>query len=150
MSTFKEIQGQNIRSLSSDPSPISNGDIWYNSTSQTLKGVQAVAVWTSGGALPTATINGGASGSGTQTASIYFGGNDGSTYLNTSQTYNGTSWTGQPTMTYAKGSQGSAGTQTAALGFAGYSNTTGPAGPYGSWISTEWIYLDNKWKYKFK
>ena len=42
MSTFKEIRGQLIKSVSSDPSPISNGDIWYNSTSQTLKGVVEV------------------------------------------------------------------------------------------------------------
>ena len=41
MSTFKEIRGTLIKSLSSDPSPIANGDIWYNSTSQVLKGVPA-------------------------------------------------------------------------------------------------------------
>ena len=52
MSTFKEIRGTLIKSLSSDPSPVANGDIWYNSTSQTLKGVQAVAAWSSGGNLP--------------------------------------------------------------------------------------------------
>jgi len=41
MSTFKEIQGRNIKSVSSDPASAGAGDIWYNSTSTTLKGVVA-------------------------------------------------------------------------------------------------------------
>jgi len=139
MAGYNTIRGLRVKYLSADPANPENGQVWYNSTTGNLRvdGMVLAGSWSSGGALPTATNNGGASGSGTQTASIYFGGHNGSTYLNTSQTYNGTSWTGQPTMSYAKGSQGSAGTQTAAIGFAGYSNTTGPAGPYGSWISTE-------------
>ena len=38
MSTFKEIRGQLIKSVSSDPANAGGGDMWYNSTSQTLKG----------------------------------------------------------------------------------------------------------------
>ena len=68
MSTFKEIRGTLIRSLSSDPSPVAAGDMWYNSTSQTLKGELSVSAWASGGNVNTDRY--GSAGSGTQTAGL--------------------------------------------------------------------------------
>jgi hypothetical protein len=38
MTTFKEIRGTDILALSSDPSNPEVGQIWYNSSSGTLKG----------------------------------------------------------------------------------------------------------------
>jgi hypothetical protein len=38
MTTFKEISGQLIRTLSSDPANPQEGQIWYNSTIGVLKG----------------------------------------------------------------------------------------------------------------
>jgi hypothetical protein len=139
MATYYGTYGQKVQYLASDPSDPQIGQVWYNSTSATLKVRQLTTVnaWATGGAIPTATDNAGAAGSGTQNASLYFGGGTGPTYLTTSQSYNGTSWTATPSMTIAKGLQGSAGTQTAAIGFAGYSNDPGPSGPFGSWITTE-------------
>ena len=38
MATYKEIHGTNIEVVSSDPSNPVNGQVWYNSTDQKLKG----------------------------------------------------------------------------------------------------------------
>jgi hypothetical protein len=55
MTTFKEISGQLIRTLSSDPANPQEGQIWYNSTIGVLKGYEIVAAaWASGGNLTTA------------------------------------------------------------------------------------------------
>jgi hypothetical protein len=40
MTTFKEIRGQLIRSVSSDPDNPQVGQIWYNNTIGSLKGLQ--------------------------------------------------------------------------------------------------------------
>ena len=37
MATFKGIRGIKVQSVASDPSPFSEGDVWYNTTSSTLK-----------------------------------------------------------------------------------------------------------------
>jgi len=131
MSTFKEIQGQNIRSLSSDPSPISNGDIWYNSTSQTLKGVVAIGAWSSGTNMPEG--NYGAGSCGAQTAFLYFGGSPYPAKTNATREYDGTNWTTTGNFTSSRGYLGGCGTQTAALGAGGYApNTTASAEYDGS------------------
>ena len=122
MSTFKEIRGTLIKSLSSDPSPAVNGDIWYNSTSQTLKGVQQVAAWASGGNLSTG--RGRLGGAGTQTSGVVFGGYSSPLTPDTTgatEEYNGSAWTGGGALPQAKMGIASAtsGSQTAALGWAG-------------------------------
>jgi hypothetical protein len=55
MTTFKEISGQLIRTLSSDPANPQEGQIWYNSTIGVLKGYENIgAAWASGGNMGTA------------------------------------------------------------------------------------------------
>jgi hypothetical protein len=73
MADYKEIKGFNVQTISSDPSTINEGDIWYNSTSGKLKaGIQA-GTWASGPAFPTGV--GSTSGCGTETAALSMGGN---------------------------------------------------------------------------
>ena len=144
MTTFKEIRGTLIKSLSSDPSPAATGEMWYNSTSQTLKGVQAVGAWSSGGTYPTnaALI----SGAGTQTAAIAFGGRvypgpNGPT--NISATYNGSSWTATPNINTTRYYAASAknGSQTAALMIAGF--TTGETNVCEEYNGSSWTSVNN-------
>ena len=89
MSTLKEIRGQTIRSLSSDPSPVTTGDMWYNSTTKKLKGVQSVTAWSSGGNMGTARRQLASAVAGTQTASLAFGGSPNG--VTTTEEYGGTS-----------------------------------------------------------
>ena len=81
MSTFKAIKGHAIKSYAGNPANPKEGQIWYNSTSQTLKGSEfASAVWASGGNLNTKRM--GAGGAGTQTAGAILGAdNDGVEYV---------------------------------------------------------------------
>ena len=119
MSTFQGIRGKAIKSLTSDPSPATAGNIWYNSTSKTLKGVQAVGAWSSGGALTT--LRAWSGNAGTQTAALAFGG---SPYTVTSEEYNGSSWANGGNLNVSRAPYGAGfGTQTAAVNVGGYSGT---------------------------
>ena len=120
MVAYTGIQGQNILIVSSDPANPTEGQIWYNSTSNLLKGYANVVTnaWAAGGNLNTARIYIGSAG--TQTAALGFGGystaNTGVTEL-----YNGTSWTNNPTgLGTARYESAGAGTQTAALAAGGF------------------------------
>jgi len=74
MTNYTGIQGQNILIVSSDPSDPTEGQIWYNSTSNLLKGYANIVTnaWASGGNLNTGRTT--LAGAGTQTAALAFGG----------------------------------------------------------------------------
>ena len=118
MTTFKEIKGTLIKSLSSDPSPAAAGEMWYNSTSQTLKGVVLVSAWSSGGVYPGSQSY--FAGMGTQTAGLAAGG-DTPGVTNISAEYNGSSWTAGNNIGTARRGMAQAGgsPQTAGLIFGG-------------------------------
>ncbi len=113
MTTFKEIRGTTIEVVSTDPTNPEIGQIWYNSSSGTLKGYVALtAGWTAGGNINTTRYIAG--GAGTQTAALMFGGYDGGTsILGSTESYNGAVWTSVNSMNSARHSPGGAGTQTA-------------------------------------
>ena len=143
MTQYTGIQGSNILIVSSDPANPVEGQIWYNTTSNLLKGYKLMPpTWTSSGSMPQVNTYGG--GTGIQTAALAFGGNNGSGSPGPSggfgingvtQAFNGSSWTTgglNPT-----GKQGPTlfGTQTAAIGASGYvigSNTATTASYNGS------------------
>ena len=90
MSTYKDLVGKYVRSVSSDPTA-AYGEIWYNTTSNTFKTAVSVFAWSSGGAYPVAIQSG--AGFGTQTAAVGAGGTPpGNVGLKTFE-YNGSSWT---------------------------------------------------------
>ena len=96
MATYKEIHGTNIEVVSSDPSNPVEGQVWYNSTTNVLKGEAqtATAAWSSGGALNNARFVLG--GGGSQTAAIAFGGvqyTPPPVSRAYTELYDGTSWT---------------------------------------------------------
>ena len=120
MATYKGISGLNIKSLSSDPSNLNEGEMWYNSTSGTLKVAPFVESWASGGALLAARSAG--AGFGVSTAAVYASGQQapgpGAT---TSDEYNGSAWSSGGTINTGRYEIGgtTAGTLTAGLIFGG-------------------------------
>ena len=124
MATFKAIRGFKIKSLATDPSPLAEGQIWYNSTSGTLKVAPLVEAWASGGAMGTALF--GLASAGTQTANVFLGGqlsNSPSAGTGATELYDGTTWTTNPNANpFTGGNNSGTGTQTAALSFGGYPN----------------------------
>ena len=95
MTTYKENIGTDITVVSSDPSNPLVGEVWYNTTTQKLKGYQQVLslAWSTGGNLNQGRT--GLSGAGTQTAGLGFGGASppGSTAYVLTEQYDGSSWT---------------------------------------------------------
>ena len=128
MSDFKTLKGLYIKHRSSDPSNLIAGEIWYNSTTKTLKVAPQIASWSSGGNMNTG-INYRYAG-GTQTAAFGAGGyNPDLSHLavdaNTEE-YDGSSWTNTNDMGTARYTGGGCGTQTAGLATGGTS-TSGAA-----------------------
>jgi len=124
MATYKAVKGFTIQSLGSDPSPLLEGQVWYNTSSNTLKAspnFTATGSWASAGALNTVRPSCFGSGTGTQTAALAFGGYTiPAGVTDKTETYNGTSWTETGNlMDAARYGIGSTGTQTATLAMAG-------------------------------
>jgi hypothetical protein len=92
MADYKNIKGFNIQYLDSDPPNPIEGQMWFNSTTQTLKGAEAggfpLGTWASGVNLNTA--RGNAHASGTQTAGLFSGG---SPVYAITELYDGSAWT---------------------------------------------------------
>ena len=135
MSTFEKIQGRNIRSLSSDPSPATAGEMWYNSTSKSLKGVVLTGAWSS---APAPGVNAGSfSSGGTQTAAILSGA-AGANPPNAAKAeeYDGISWTALPDMPSAYGYNVSCGT---------VSDWASMGGGYPSGVTTVYDWDGSNW-----
>ena len=133
MANYKDIHGSNIETVTSDPSNPVNGQVWYNSTDQVLKGnAQTTAgAWSSAPALNTGRQECG--GNGTTTSALAYGG---STYspaisdtvyqITNTELYNGSSWTEVSDLNVARNHLSSTGADaTAALAIAGMSYPPG-------------------------
>ena len=119
MTTFKEIRGTAVQSVSSDPTNPEIGQIWYNNSIGVLKGYQNVGgVWASGGNLGTARYQ--LAGAGTQTVGLAFGGTGPSA---ATEEYDGSAWTAGGNLGTTRSDLAGSGTQTAALGFGGTDDT---------------------------
>ena len=119
MSTYKALIGKYVRSVSSDPTAAyAEGELWYNTTSNTFKTAVSVFAWASGGAVGTARTTAGA---GTQTANVIMGGQGPTSNV---EEYNGSSWSEVNNMPYVASNLSGTGIQTAAMAFGGYPNVT--------------------------
>ena len=123
MTTYRQVKGYSIKSVSTDPSNTKEGQIWYNNTLKQIKVSPLLGAWSSGGAL--GTKHNGAMEAGTQTAALVAGGNDGDSnpphVYSTPNTeeYNGSSWAEQNNMSTGRFNGCGSGSQTAALAFGG-------------------------------
>jgi len=124
-------------------STLQEGDMWFNSSSSTLKGYGTAAgipaaTWATGGTLNAG--HGYGTGFGSQTAAVCcFGGYP--THTNNTETYNGTAWTEVNEGNTARRNLGSFGILTSGLAFGG-----GP--PFGvdlteSWNGTSWTEVND-------
>ena len=93
MTTYKDIRGTHIVTVASDPPAPANGQVWYNSTDQVMKGLTAnpAGAWASGGNVNTARRT--AAGVGTQTAALIAGGYAPGDVTANTEIYDGSSWT---------------------------------------------------------
>jgi len=124
MSTYREVKGYSVKKIDSDPANPKFGQVWYNNTTKQIKvRTTTLASWSSGGTLNEHRGSFSAAPIGTQTASIAFGGQNDSLSppkRNASEEYDGSSWTEGNNLNTARYRIGVAGTQTAGLGYGGY------------------------------
>ncbi len=143
MATYKEIRGTQIEAVATDPSNPVEGQVWYNTTSNELKGqaVTAVGAWATGGTLNTARSYIGGAGA-TKDAALAFGGGPppAPTAVAITESYNGTSWTEVNDMNVGKAFNTGAGTYTSAIS-AGGDQFSGVA---ESWNGTNWTNITNE------
>ena len=134
MTTYKEIRGTQIEAVATDPSNPVEGQVWYNTTSNVLKGQAAAttAAWSTGGNLNTARSRG--AGAGTKGGGLLFGGDP---LHSETESYNGTSWTEVSDLNTARGDNAGAGTYTSALSFGG-EISPGATGLTESWDGASW------------
>ena len=139
MATYKEIFGKQIKFLSSDPANEGEGQIWYNSTSDTFKTVVNSGAWASSSPVNSTRL--GTASTGTQTASLMMAGSI-PPYPTPSalvEEYNGTGWSNETSLPASFMEAGAAGTTTAAL-IAGGFNAPPPPGN-----STSFEYDGSTW-----
>ena len=127
--------------LDSDPPNPIEGQMWFNSTTQTLKGAEAggipVGTWASGGNFNTGRSDLGATGDSSD--ALIFAGYTGPAYVANTESYNGTTWTEVNDLNQGRATGGAAGaSSTSALMISGAS----PPGAYKSnvetWDGTNW------------
>ena len=143
MTTFKEIKGQLIRSVSSDPANPQLGEIWYNNTTGVLKGyVNLGGAFSSGGNLNTARSQMGGIGS-TNAAAIAAGGGGPSAVA---EEYNGVGWTTIPSLNQARTILGGSpsGSVTAGIVYGGQTGGSGTTqGSTENYDGTSWTEVNN-------
>ena len=124
MTTYRNIHGRSIQAVTTDPTgDITEGQVWYNTTSDTFKSVVAVESFSSSSPLATGRAQG--SGAGTQTAGLFVGGRLGPPGDTTAcENYNGTGWASIPSLNTARQYAGGCGTETSALTYGDYPATT--------------------------
>ena len=123
MATYEEIYGKRVEVVSSDPSNLDAGQIWYNSTSGALKGyVLAPGTIASSGNLNTGRTQLGFAG--TTPAGLIFGGESPS-LTGATEEYNGSTWTNGGTCPAQKSDPHCSGTQTAGLWGGGSPSSAG-------------------------
>ena len=119
MSSYKEIVGQKITKVSSDPGDPKTGQMWYNTTTQSLRGLGVVSAWVSGASMSNSKTY--RYGGGTTNAAFAAGGSP--FPIGSTEEYNGSGWSSSGDLGTARYEGGSAGTQTAGLIYGGFSTT---------------------------
>ena len=120
MTTYRNIHGRSIQAVTTDPSEsVAEGQVWYNTTSDTFKTVLVSEATSSAGALSTTRAM--CAGGGIQTAAFLCGGSTGAPTSGTTHTenYNGSGWSTQGNMSNGRAHFGATGPQTAGLAVAG-------------------------------
>ena len=142
MTTYRKIHGRSIQAVTTDPSEsVAEGQVWYNTTSDTFKSVLNLEAWSS--SSPTTQDQKYAVQVGTQTSALIFAsGPSGQTYT---EEYNGLGWTSGGSLGTGRYQSSGFGTQTAAVCAAGDKPPASPAfrGEVEEYDGTSWSEVNN-------
>ena len=137
MADYKTLHGSHIEVVASDPSNPVAGQVWYNTSSNVMKGFTSnpAGSWASGGDLNTARSDLGGAGA-TKDAALGFGGSPppAPTAKAITESYNGSTWTEVADFNTARAYCAGAGTYTSAIASGGDQLS----GTSESWNGTSW------------
>jgi hypothetical protein len=144
MTTYKDIRGTHIKTVTTDPPAPVNGQMWYNSTDQAMKGFKILNVgsWSTVGSINSARRDGG--GAGVYNSALLSAG-FASDYSILNESWNGTSWTEEGDTNIARSLCDSVGTSSeSAILFAGYGpNPVGHRNETESWNGSTWTEVND-------
>ena len=136
--------GDTIQTVSSDVSPASFGDIWYNSTLQKVRLLQfGTGTWASGGNVNSARSSGQGAGATHSAAVIWSGEGPSPADRAKTESYDGSSWTEVNDLNSARIYPFGDGTQTAAFTAGGHNPSNAPVyrTETETWDGTSWTVL---------
>ena len=149
MATYKEIKGTQIEVLSSDPSNPVEGQVWYNSTDNVLKGSvrTAAGAWATATAMSTTRWGGAASSVSPSSSAIMATGASTVSDVNT-ESWNGSSWTELNNVNEGRYGVWGTGTTSSMILFGGNDPGSSPtaSGDRNStelWNGTNWTEVNN-------
>mgnify|MGYP001168997668 CR=1 FL=1 len=123
MSSYKEIVGQKITKVSSDPSNVETGQMWYNSATGSLRALGLVEAWSSTTSMGTSRYGHGAAGN--KGGGIVASGrppSSGPAAMVTAEEYDGSGWRATNNITTGRFFAGNSfGTETASVFAGGFS-----------------------------
>ena len=127
MTTYKNIRGTHVLSVTSDPPSPVNGQMWYNSTDKVVKGFTSspAGTWSTAANMNTARHSGIASAGANTEAALGFGGGPppapGAVAI--TESWNGSSWTEVNNLNTARYQVPGTGSTSAGLVIGGYTTT---------------------------
>ena len=131
MAAYKDLVGQKITKVTSNPPEPKTGQMWYNSTSGSLKGLGILEAFSSASPLSTGRFNSGAGGT---TSATWIAGGYEPSASNKTEEFNGTGFSSEASLNTARGGNIGTGVQTAGLTMGG-----GPgSSPYTSAATEEY------------
>jgi len=134
MAAYKDLVGQKITKVTSNPPEPKTGQMWYNSTSKSLRALSPVSAWRS--SAPILVARDAAGSAGTQTTATIFGGNINPGNTSATDEYNGSGFSSGGALNTARRQTTGCGLQTAALCVGGY--TTANAANVEEYNGTSW------------
>jgi hypothetical protein len=146
MAKYIDIAGNNIPIRSSNPSNPILGEIWYNTTDNALKaqGFDSVGTWTSGNNINTARQQ--AADFGVSRDALVFAGGFAPSRSNSTEVYNGSTFSAGGNLNTVVGGSGGAGTATAGLSCGGSQSSPGATGATNQteeWDGSAWSTVNN-------
>ena len=114
MSTYRKIHGRSIQAVTTDPTgDITEGQVWYNTSSDTFKTVLVNEAWSS--AAPMINNHDSGMGSGEKDSALIGAGASGSSGTSAVEQYNGSGWATSPSLPGNAQAGAGTGPETAAL-----------------------------------
>ena len=150
MAAYKDIIGQKITKVTSNPGEPKTGQMWYNSTDGKLKGLGILEAWSSASPLTRASAGGYYGSIGTSTSSLALVGTPGNSSPLETEEWNGTGWSASDNMAPYPGiagnmtpQGGASGTVTSALYSGGEQYTGNTENKAQEYNGSSWTAITN-------